>query len=79
MKRFIIKAIQKQAELGILINKVNNYHNPWNKKQAKEIKRVLQSTKKLFHARKDIIDFFEKGIFPYKNNGFKTKEKKSEE
>ena len=28
----------------------------------------------MFHARKDIIDFFEKGVFPFKGNVFKTKE-----
>ena len=28
----------------------------------------------MFNARKDIIDFFEKGIFPFKDNVFKTKE-----
>ena len=33
----------------------------------------------MLDARKDIIDFFEKGLFPYKGNVFKTKEKKSEE
>ena len=30
-------------------------------------------------ARDEIINFFEKGIFPYKDNTFKTKEKNSEE
>ena len=33
----------------------------------------------MFDARKDIIGFFEKGIFPYKGNVFKTKEKKSKD
>ena len=33
----------------------------------------------MLDARKDIIDFFEKGIFPYKGNVFKTKEEESEE
>ena len=33
----------------------------------------------MFDARKDIIGFFEKGIFPYKDNVFKTKEKKSKD
>ena len=33
----------------------------------------------MFHARKDVIGFFEKGIFSFKGNGFKTKEEKSEE
>ena len=29
----------------------------------------------MFDARKDIIDLFERGIFLYKGNVFKTKEK----
>ena len=33
----------------------------------------------MFHAREDIIEFFEKGIFPFKGNVFKTKEEKSKE
>ena len=33
----------------------------------------------MFRERKDIIDFFKKGIFPFKGNVFKTKEEKSEE
>ena len=33
----------------------------------------------MLNARDDIIDLFEKGIFPYKGIVFKTKEKKSEE
>ena len=48
-------------------------------KKAKEKNRVLKSGKKLLNARDDIIDLFEKGIFPYKGIVFKTKEKKSEE
>ena len=30
------------------------------------------------NARKDIIDLFEKGIFPYRGNVFKTKEESKE-
>ena len=33
----------------------------------------------MFRAREDIIGFFEKGIFPFIGNVFKTKEEKSEE
>ena len=33
----------------------------------------------MFRAREDIIGFFEKGIFPFIDNAFKTKEEKSEE
>ena len=28
----------------------------------------------MFHARENLIDFFEKGIFPFKGNVFKRKE-----
>ena len=28
----------------------------------------------MLHAREDVIDFFERGIFPFKGNVFKTKE-----
>ena len=42
------------------------------KKQKR--KEVLKSAKNLQNARKDIIDFFEKGIFLYRGNVFKTKE-----
>ena len=38
----------------------------------------MESARKLQDARKDIIDFFEKGVFPYRGNVFKTK-KESEE
>ena len=44
-------------------------------KKAKEKNRPLESARKLFDARDEIINFFEKGIFPYKDNAFKTKEK----
>ena len=33
----------------------------------------------MFHATENIVDFFKKGIFPFKGNVFKTKEEKSEE
>ena len=33
----------------------------------------------MFRAREDIIRFFEKEVFPFKGNVFKTKEEKSEE
>ena len=32
----------------------------------------------MFHATENIVDFFKKGIFPFKSNVFKTKEEKSE-
>ena len=68
------EAIEKQAELKELINKLNNY-DPRISRKTEEKNRVLKSAKKLFDARDDIIDLFEKGIFPYKDNAFKTKEK----
>ena len=40
-----------------------------------EKERVLESARKLLDVKKDIIDLFEKGTFPYKGNVFKTKEK----
>ena len=33
----------------------------------------------MFHTTENIVDFFKKGIFPFKGNVFKTKEEKSEE
>ena len=47
-------------------------------KKKKEKSRVLESARKLFDARDDIIDLFEKGTFPYKGNVFKTKKKKNQ-
>ena len=44
-------------------------------KKIKDKNRVL----KLTDVRDEIIDLFEKGIFPFKGNVFKTKEEKSEE
>ena len=68
------EAIGKQEKLKELINKLNNY-GPRNLEKIKEKNRVLESAKKLSHTRDKIINFLEKGIFPYKNSVFKTKEK----
>ena len=73
------EAKNNQAKLGILINKLNNNYNPKILKKVKEKNNVLKSARKLLDVRKDIIDFFEKGIFPYKGNVFKTKEEESKE
>ena len=67
------EAINDQKNLNILINKLNNDYEPRNTKKIEEKKRVLKSAKKLQNARKDIIDLFEKGVFPYRGNVFKTK------
>ena len=56
------EAIEKQAELKELINKLNNY-DPKISRKTEEKNRVLKSAKKLFDARDDIIDLF--FIFQY--------------
>ena len=45
--------------------------------KTNEKNRVLESARKLSDARDEIINLFEKGTFPYKDNTFKTKEKKN--
>ena len=45
----------------------------------KEKNRVLESARELSDVRDEIINLFEKGIFPYKGNVFKTKEKEESE
>ena len=47
-------------------------------KKQKRKNEFQNLQKKVFDAKKD-INFFEKGIFPYKGNVFKTKEKKESE
>ena len=49
------------------------------KKKIEEKNKVSESAAELFRVREDIIGFFEKGIFSFKGNVFKTKEQKSEE
>ena len=49
------------------------------KKKIVEKNKVLESAAELFRVREDIIGFFEKGIFQFKGNVFKTKEERSEE
>ena len=51
-----------------------NKYNPKSLEKIEEKERVLESARKLQNARKDIIDYFEKGIFLYRGNVFKTKE-----
>ena len=69
------EAIKDRTKLNILIKKLNNKYNARNLEKVKEKKEVLESARKLQDARNDIIDLFEKGIFPYRGNVFKTKEK----
>ena len=73
------EAINDQTALDILINILNNNYNPRNTNKIEEKKRVLESARKLRDARNNIIDLFEKGIFPYRGNVFTTKEKESKE
>ena len=71
------EAINNEIELGILINKLNNNHNPRNPEKVEEKERTLESAKKIAKCdKKDIIDFFEKLIFMYRSIVFTTKEKK---
>ena len=71
------EAMDDQAKLEKLIIRLENY-NAKNKK-IEEKNKVLESAVKLFRVRKDIIDFFKKGVCPFKGNVFKTKEEESEE
>ena len=73
------EAIDNQTKLKILINKLNNNYNPLISKKINEKNRVLESARKLSDARDDIIGLFEKGLFPDKDNAFKTKKEESEE
>ena len=57
---------------------MNNDHDPRKIEKIEQRKGVLESARKLRGARKDIIDFFEKGIFLYRGNVFKTKEELEE-
>ena len=59
------EANDNQLELKILINNLNNNYNPKNKRKIKEKNGTLQSAKKLFHIREQIIKAFKRGIFPY--------------
>ena len=73
------EAIEDQIKLKILINKLNNDYTPRIPKKLNEKNRVLDSARKLFDARDEIINLFEKGIFQYKDNTLKTKEEKKEQ
>ena len=69
------EVINYQTELRILINKLNNDYNPKNSKKKEEKNKVLESTRKLFDVRKDIIGFFKKGFFRLKVMYLKQKKK----
>ena len=49
------------------------------KKKTNEKNKVLESARKLSDMGDEIINLFEKGFFPYKDDTFKAKEEESEE
>ena len=55
----------KQQDLKILINRLNNDYNPTNKLKIKEKDDTLKFAGILNSIKKDIIDAFEKEIFSY--------------
>ena len=67
-----------QQDLKILINRLNNGYNPTNKLKIKEKYDTLMSAGILYSIRKDIIDAFTKGIFPY-IDGFQVEKETDEE
>ena len=68
-----------QTVLSILISTINNDCDLRIPKKAKEKNDVLESARKMLDARKNIIDSFEKGTFPYKGDVFKKKEESKDE
>ena len=72
------KAQDNQQELKILMNKLNNNYNPQKKEKLKEKDDTLYSAKKLYAIKNEIIDAFEKGIFPY-IDGFQMKKDTDED
>ena len=73
------ETIEEQADLKELIRKLNDYGPRISKKKIEEKNRVLESAEKLFYARDNIIDLFDKETFLCRGNIFKTKEEESEE
>ena len=61
------KAENNQQELIIRINKLNNEYNPRKQIKIKEKTNVIESAKKFYSIRKEIINVFKRGIFPYKD------------
>ena len=59
------KAQDKQQELEILINKLNNNYNPTSKIKRKEKDDALKTAKRLYTIKNEIINAFNKDIFPY--------------
>ena len=72
------KAQDNQQELLILMNKLKNNCSPHKKEKPKEKDDTLYSAKKLYAIKNEIIDAFEKGIFPY-IDGFQVKKDTDED
>ena len=72
------KAQDNQQELEILINKLNNYYNPTNLAKIKEKDDTLYSAKTLHAIKNEIINAFNKSIFPY-IDGFQVKKETDED
>ena len=68
------KAEDNQQELKILINKLNNNHNPTSKIKIIRKDDTLKTAKILYSARND--NAFKKGIFLYIDR-FQVKEEKN--
>ena len=65
--------MDNQEKLEKLIIRLENYGAKSNKKEEKN--KVLEPAIKLFNARENIVNYFKKGIFPFKCSVFKTKKK----
>ena len=48
----------------MLISKLNNNYSPRNQTKIKEKDGTLNSARKLFFMREEVINAFKKGIFP---------------
>ena len=78
-KDFTLQEVEDdQIKLKVLINKLNNNYNPTNKIKRKEKEDTLNSAKKLFSIREEIIKSFKRGTFPY-IDGIKVDEESDEE
>ena len=72
------KAQDNQQELKTLINKLNKNYNPQKKLKMKEKDDTLYSAKKLHAIKNEIINAFNKGIFPY-IDGFQVEKETGED
>ena len=72
------EARDDQQKLQILINKLNNDYNPTSKVKMKEKDNTLKSAKVLYSIKNDIIDAFEKDVFPY-TDGFHVEKEADED